>query len=80
MLTVQPLRVQLRKDGSLCSQVQGSLAGMTAFEHIPLNKVQQWIRPGETLFETLFSISIHEEFESNVWKMLDSTQPQPDVS
>lgn len=53
---------------------------MIEYEHLPLGKVQGWVRPGKAIFETLFSVSVNQRSESKLWDIIESEPPQADVS
>ncbi|EMD38714.1 siderophore biosynthesis enzyme [Gelatoporia subvermispora B] len=77
LLSVLPARVVLSASDVL-RNVQTFNAEVTAYEHIPLGKIQQWVRPGANLFETLFSLSYKDDGRSSVWRLLESHNPEPD--
>lgn len=53
---------------------------MIEYEHLPLGKVQQWVRPGKSVFDVLFSVSVSNRSESKLWHVIESEPPQADVS
>ncbi|TDL27310.1 hypothetical protein BD410DRAFT_714619 [Rickenella mellea] len=77
MLSIIPIRVNLKKPNVL-RKIHEFMADVIPFEHVPLSKVQGWLQPGETLFETLFSVSWQENETSSLWDVISSTQPQAD--
>lgn len=79
-LSVLPLRVDLREPGSLLQSTQQRISSCIKFEQTPLGRIQQAIRPGQPLFETLFSVSVQIESQSNIWTAVKSHAPAIDVS
>ena len=79
MLSVLPTRVDISQD-NLLSKVQKDISSAIAFENVPLSKIQNWVRNDGPLFEILFSISHKDTGASDLWTILESTQPDPDVS
>ena len=51
---------------------------MVKFEHIGLADIQNWIRPGQSMFDTLFSVSVEEPKGLTRWTIVESEPPQPD--
>jgi len=80
LVTTLPMRVNLSKPMTVLQDVQHSIASMVEFEHVPLGKVQSWVRQGHTLFEVLFSVSVDSTQESKLWEIIESKPPEPDVS
>ncbi|KAL5529265.1 hypothetical protein ACEPAG_5250 [Sanghuangporus baumii] len=78
LLTVVPTRVNTELGAELLQKVQNDIGAVLAFEHIPLSRVQTWVKPGRPLFEVLFSVSIDEENTAEIWDILESKQPQAD--
>lgn len=74
-----PARVRLDLEGCL-QHIQEDISAAVSFEHLPLSRVQNWIRPGKALFDTLFAVTVEDETEYNVWEILQSEIPRPDVS
>ena len=60
-------------------RIQQEIADYVESEHLPLRKIQSWIRPGEELFEALFSTSLKQQSESELWEVVESEQPYIDV-
>lgn len=60
--------------------IQDGISSTIEYEHIPLGKVQGWIRPGMALFEALFSVSVNESPQSKLWDIVESEPPEADVS
>ena len=60
--------------------MQADNARIGQHEHIPLSRIQKWIdsRNG-ALFDTLFSVSFKEKETSELWSVLESQNPEPDV-
>ena len=81
MITVVPARVRLSDRSTALRTVQQDIAHASEYEHIPLSRIQKWI-PGSpaTLFDTLFSMSFKDTGVSKIWHMLESQNPEPDVS
>lgn len=80
MISVLPSRIDFRQPDNVLHSIQRAISLMTEFEHVPLGKVQQWVHPGAALFDTLFSVSFKETDTSTLWHMVDSQNPEPDVS
>lgn len=80
MVSVVPARVNFGVPGNILHQIQHNISTVVEFEHVPLGKVQSWVRPGESLFDILFSVSVKVNTASEIWDVLDSEQPEPDVS
>ncbi|OCH93414.1 hypothetical protein OBBRIDRAFT_790288 [Obba rivulosa] len=78
LLSVLPVRVDCASASDVLHCVQKYNAEVTAYEHITLSKVQQWVRPGVNVFETLFSLSYKDDGRSAVWRLLESHNPEPD--
>ncbi|TFK76388.1 peptide synthetase [Pluteus cervinus] len=77
MICVLPFRVDLSRMNQPLS-IQSNISAMVEFEHTPLGKIQSWVRPGEALFEALFSVSVKEHSHSDLWDVLLSEPPQAD--
>ncbi|KIM49051.1 hypothetical protein M413DRAFT_438219 [Hebeloma cylindrosporum] len=77
LISVVPMRVNFGQQISL-SDIQLSISSTIEYEHVPLGKVQTWIRPGKSLFEILFSISVNESPNSDLWLSVESEPPQAD--
>ncbi|KAG6333194.1 hypothetical protein ID866_5898 [Astraeus odoratus] len=77
MLTVLPFRVNLSLEGCL-RRIQDDVSAAVSFEHLPLSRVQNWIQPGQTLFEALFSVTMKEETDCEAWDILYSDLLRPD--
>ncbi|KAL5533182.1 hypothetical protein ACEPAF_4958 [Sanghuangporus sanghuang] len=78
LLTVVPTRVNAELGAELLQKVQNDIGAVLTFEHIPLSRVQTWVKPGRPLFEVLFSVSIDEKDTTELWDILESKQPQAD--
>ncbi|KAG6336405.1 hypothetical protein ID866_2678 [Astraeus odoratus] len=77
MLTVLPFRVNLSLEGCL-QHIQEDISAAVSFEHLPLSRVQNWIRPGQALFDALFAVTVKEEMEFRAWDILHSDLSRPD--
>lgn len=53
---------------------------MVEYEHLPLGNVQSWVRPGYPLFDALFSMSVASVSSGEIWTVIESEPPRPDVS
>lgn len=80
MISVLPERVNFRDLGDILQIIQRDISDFVELEHVALGRVQNWVRPGEILFESLFSVSVKEDIHSRLWNIVDSEPPQPDVS
>lgn len=80
MVSVVPTRVNFNEPGNVLQNVQARASAMIDVEHVPLGKVQNWIRPGRTIFDFLFSVSVKANNKSNIWDVLESQPPEADVS
>lgn len=81
MISVLPVRVDLSDPtNETLPSLQRTISSMVALEHVSLSKVQNWVRPGETLFETLFSISVMDNHQRQIWDVVESEFPQVEVS
>ena len=81
MITVVPARVRLDDPSKALQTVQRDVAHASEYEHIPLSRIQKWIPEcSGSLFDTLFSVSFKETGTSKLWTMLESQNPEPDVS
>ncbi|EAU88504.2 peptide synthetase [Coprinopsis cinerea okayama7 len=79
-ITVLPMRVRLGDANSTLVNIQNGISTMTEHEHVPLGKVQNWLRPGEPLFEVLFSVSVQQQEESKIWRPCDYEPPAADYA
>lgn len=52
---------------------------MVQYEHTPLSKVQNWIRPGRPLFDVVFSVSVQDHSTSDLWDVISSELLNADV-
>ncbi|KAH7913722.1 hypothetical protein BJ138DRAFT_561170 [Hygrophoropsis aurantiaca] len=77
-LSVLPARVDFAKPGGVLQNIQSDISSSVQFESISLGKVQSWINPGDTLFDTLFSVSVKDETHYDAWEVLKSELPRPD--
>ncbi|KAF9464762.1 peptide synthetase [Collybia nuda] len=78
MVSVVPTRVNFGLPGNILHGIQQNISAIVEFEHIPLGKVQNWVRPGQPLFDTLFSVSVKTNNASEIWEVLESEQPEAD--
>ncbi|KAF9013880.1 peptide synthetase [Cyathus striatus] len=77
MICIVPMRVNF-KEASVLRNIQEEISQMVEHEHIALSKIQNWIRPGNALFETLFSVSVAEKSSNGLWELVESEPPEPD--
>lgn len=81
MITVLPARVRLNESAKVLQTVQQDIGRASEYEHVPLSRIQKWVQAGDqSLFDTLFSVSFKEKEESKLWTVLESQNPEPDVS
>ncbi|KLO14184.1 AMP-binding-domain-containing protein [Schizopora paradoxa] len=78
LLTVIPTRVNLNKGVAVLQDLQRETIEALRYSHIPLGHIQQWVRPGQQLFEILFSMAIEETHVPSLWDVVSSTQPAAD--
>jgi len=78
-MSVLPTRVRLDTEGYL-QRVQADISAAVAFEHFPLSHVQKWLPPGTAPFDTLFAVTVKDDTQYEVWDILRSDLPEPDVS
>lgn len=78
-MSILPLRVNFKPELGL-QDVQNSISSSIEYEHVPLGKVQSWVRPGKPLFEILFSLSVNNSPQSTLWDVIESEPPEADVS
>lgn len=76
-LTVLPTRIRLSSENCL-RRIQEDISAAVAFEHVPLSKVQNWIRPGYSLIDTLFAVTVKDETNFKAWHVLHSDLLRPD--
>lgn len=77
-LSVLPMRVECKHPD--LGKIQNDISSAIKFEQLSLGQIQQWVRDGGLLFETLFSISVNNESTSSLWDIIQSEPPQTDVS
>ncbi|KAF9564589.1 peptide synthetase [Agrocybe pediades] len=77
LVSVLPVRVNFRPELAL-DDVQSAISQSIEYEHVPLGKLQSWIRPGKPLFEVLFSLSVNETRPSTLWDIIESEPPKAD--
>ncbi|KAF5380902.1 hypothetical protein D9615_004009 [Tricholomella constricta] len=80
MVSVIPTRVNFKSSGDVLQNVQYGASAMVDVEHVPLGKVQNWVRPGKPLFDLLFSVSIKADIVSEVWDVVESQPPEADYA
>ncbi|KAI0082634.1 hypothetical protein K474DRAFT_1654750 [Panus rudis PR-1116 ss-1] len=78
LLCVTPFRVNFQKSNALLQEVQHDVSTSVNYEHVPLSKIQHWIREGGGLFETLFSMAYKEVRSDALWTMISSQNPEPE--
>ncbi|KAG6845337.1 NRPS [Tephrocybe sp. NHM501043] len=79
MVSVVPTRVNFGEPGNILNNIQSRASAMVGMEHVPLGKVQSWVRPGKALFDLLFSVSVKtEEVENGIWDMVENRFPEAD--
>ena len=74
------MRVTFDQDAALLSSIQAKIAEMVEHENIPLSQIQNWVQPGETMFDALFSVSVYHQATSSLWTPLNEEPPHADVS
>ncbi|KAH7922105.1 hypothetical protein BV22DRAFT_1037866 [Leucogyrophana mollusca] len=77
-LSVLPARVDFNKSGEVLQNIQRDISASVQFESVSLGKVQSWVNPGDSLFDTLFSVSVKDETQFEAWNVLRSELPRPD--
>ncbi|KAG6866968.1 NRPS [Blastosporella zonata] len=81
MVAVVPTRVNFNEGGHVLENIQSRASATIGVEHVPLGKVQNWVRPGRALFSLLFSVSVKtDEIASDTWVMLESQPPEADYA
>ena len=82
MITVVPARVTYDAGSQgVLQTIQRDIARASEHEHIPLSRIQKWIPESKgALFDTLFSVSFKERDASGLWTVVESQNPEPDVS
>ncbi|KAH0583804.1 hypothetical protein H2248_009404 [Termitomyces sp. 'cryptogamus'] len=78
MVSIVPRRVNFSEPGNILHNMQSRASAMIEVEHIPLSKVQNWVRPGRAIFDLLFSVSIKADNSSDIWDVLESQPPEAD--
>lgn len=79
LLSLVPMRVNLNNPDCL-RQVQDDIITAIPFENVPLGQVQKWVRPGAGLFDILFSVMYKDQPAYELFDVVRSELPQPDVS
>jgi hypothetical protein len=79
-ITVIPMRMHLGDGSFTLKNVQAMISSVAEYEHVPLGKIQSWIRPGAPLFELLFSVSVQQQEDSEIWESCSYEPPAADVS
>ncbi|KAJ3550989.1 hypothetical protein NMY22_g88 [Coprinellus aureogranulatus] len=77
-ISLLPFRVNFQRDGPSLAHVQEAISAMIDHENVPLSQIQSWVRPGETLFDVVFSVSVHHNLRSNLWVPLNEDPPNAD--
>lgn len=81
MITVVPARVRLNEPSKVLQTVQQDISRVSQYEHVPLSRIQKWVLGNDqSLFDALFSVSFKERGGSKLWTVLESQNPEPDVS
>ncbi|KAG6898366.1 NRPS [Termitomyces sp. T32_za158] len=80
MVSVVPTRVNFNEPGNVLHNVQARASAMMNVEHVPLGKVQNWVRPGRAIFDLLFSVSVKAHHQSDIWSILESQPPEADYA
>lgn len=80
MVSIVPTRVNFGIPENTLHNIQKGVSAMIEVEHVPLGKVQSWVRPGEHLFDILFSVSVRDNTPSDIWDVIESQPPEADVS
>ncbi|KAG6874203.1 hypothetical protein C0995_003749 [Termitomyces sp. Mi166 len=80
MVSVVPTRVNFNEPGNVLHDIQSRASAMIEVEHVPLGKVQNWVRPGRAVFDVLFSVSIKADDKSDIWDVLESQPPEADYA
>ncbi|KAF8163357.1 peptide synthetase [Crassisporium funariophilum] len=78
LVSVVPVRVNFTKPHELLREIQQGISSVVEYEHVPLGKVQSWVRPGQPLFEILFSLSAKPTQKSDLWDVVQSDSPEAD--
>ncbi len=79
LVTVVPTRVNFERPEISLQTIQQGISSIVEYEHLPLGKVQTWVRPGRPLFDILFSLSVDESSSNDLWKVIESEPPKADV-
>jgi len=79
LLSLVPMRVNFNNSDCL-SKVQQDIIAAIPFEHVPLAQVQKWVRPGTGLLDTIFSVRHRDQTAYEIFDVVRSELPQPDVS
>ncbi|KAH6918511.1 peptide synthetase [Coprinopsis sp. MPI-PUGE-AT-0042] len=77
-ITVIPMRIRLGDGGFTLKDVQAVISSMAEHEHVPLGKIQSWLRPGAPIFEVLFSASVQQHEDSEIWDPCPYEPPAAD--
>ncbi|KDR81669.1 hypothetical protein GALMADRAFT_59971 [Galerina marginata CBS 339.88] len=78
LVAILPVRVCFEYPQVSLQTIQEGISSTIEYEHLPLGKMQGWIRPGNPLFDILFSVSVNVLPESNVWDVIESEPPEAD--
>lgn len=79
LLSLVPMRVNFNSPNCL-SKVQEDIIAAIPFENLPLAQVQKWVRPCAGLFDSIFSVTPKDKTEYELFDVVRSELPQPDVS
>lgn len=80
LVSVVPARVNFDNPEISLQTIQQGISSVVEYEHLPLGKVQTWVRPGRPLFDILFSLSVDESPSNDLWNVIESEPPKADVS
>ncbi|KAG6851029.1 NRPS [Arthromyces matolae] len=81
MVSVVPARIKLNSgEGNVLHTIQKSTSATIEVEHVPLGKVNGWVRPGQAMFDLLFSVSVKSHSTSDLWDVIQSQAPEADYT
>ncbi|KJA27343.1 hypothetical protein HYPSUDRAFT_63026 [Hypholoma sublateritium FD-334 SS-4] len=78
LVSVVPTRVNFDNLETSLQTIQQGISSIVEFEHLPLGKVQTWVRPGRPLFDILFSLSVDKSSSNDLWNVIESEPPKAD--
>ncbi|KAF8654172.1 hypothetical protein AX16_003701 [Volvariella volvacea WC 439] len=78
MIAVLPFRVNFRDSSDALTMIQRDISAMVEHEHTPLGRIQSWIRPGRSIFDLMFSVSIKSKIQTRIWDIVESEPPAAD--